>query len=131
MFNFISRWFCRSAPAFPSDMNRSPEWPSVRAAHIEKYPACAACGRGDHLNAHHIKPFHIYPELELREDNLITLCGPHHDDESDDIDDCEKHRNCHYTFGHAYDWKGYNPRVTKDAAEFLKKVILSKKLASG
>lgn len=88
--------------------NRSSKWPRVRAAHIEQFPTCAACGSGDALNVHHIKPVWLYPKLELEPTNLITLC--------------EKH---HYTVGHDPDgpfepqkpnWKSWNPSVRLHAA---------------
>lgn len=84
---------------------RSSKWPKVRADHLLKQSKCQACGETDNLQVHHIKPFHKFPELELDENNLITLCEG-------------KTRNCHFTFGHFYDWHCYNPDVKKDAVMF-------------
>jgi len=40
---------------------------------------CQECGdRGGHLNAHHIKPFSIFPEFRLDMNNGITLCNDCH-----------------------------------------------------
>ena len=88
---------------------RSPHWPTVRRAHLAKEPKCRACGGTCHLNVHHIKPFHLFPELELVQTNLITLCEhPSH--------------NCHEIFGHLLDWSAYNVSVRADASRYLKKV---------
>ena len=40
--------------------------------------ACRACGETIPLHAHHIKPRSTYPELALKLDNGITLCGNCH-----------------------------------------------------
>ena len=85
-----------------SHRGRSPQWPKVRIAHLQEFPECAACGRTDHLNVHHILPFHLCPEKELDPANLITLC------ENDTI-------NCHLLWGHLGSWKAYNPSVIIDA----------------
>jgi hypothetical protein len=63
------------------------------------------CGRTKNLNAHHKKPFHLFPELELATDNLFPLCetGP-------------GSTNCHCLIGHCGDWTKYNPYVVEDAA---------------
>jgi 5-methylcytosine-specific restriction endonuclease McrA len=55
---------------------RSPKWPKFRKQFL-KGKACAACGKTDKLQLHHIHPFHLFPERELDETNVIPLCeGP-------------------------------------------------------
>lgn len=87
---------------------RSPEWPRVEQEHLLHEPACVACGyRGQGLQVHHIKPFHLYPELELDPRNLITLCEV-------------KGRDHHLLLGHLDDWESYNPKVRTDVQRFHK-----------
>ena len=87
---------------------RSPEWPDVREKHLQAQPSCQACGVADHLQVHHIQPFHLRPELELDPANLITLCEkPGHD--------------CHFVFGHYHDWYSWNADVIADVAAYLAK----------
>lgn len=86
---------------------RSSEWVQVRNDFVRKHPRCEACGSAYNLNVHHIVPFHERPDLELVEDNLITLCREHH-----------------FRIGHDPDGKGpmkpswleSNPNVRSDAA---------------
>ena len=86
---------------------RSSEWVQVRSDFVRKHPRCEACGSTANLNVHHIEPFHQRPDLELVEDNLITLCREHH-----------------FRIGHDPDGKGprkpswleSNPNVRSDAA---------------
>lgn len=92
---------------------RSSEWVQVRSDFVRKHPRCEACGSGYNLNVHHIEPFHQRPDLELVEDNLITLCREHH-----------------FRIGHDPDGKGprkpswleSNPNVRSDAANVRSKV---------
>ena len=87
---------------------RSSKWPRTRAAWIADHPTCAACGGTKELSAHHITPYHVYPERELDPTNLITLC--------------EK-KNCHYIWGHLNtSWSTWNRTVVEDAANWLRKV---------
>lgn len=91
---------------------RASEWVYVRNEFVRRHPRCEACGSGYELNVHHIKPFHLYPELELDEGNLITLCREHH-----------------FRIGHDPDGKGpakpnwslSNPNVRSDAANMRSK----------
>lgn len=86
---------------------RASEWVYVRNEFVRRHPRCEACGSDYQLNVHHIKPFHLYPELELDEGNLITLCREHH-----------------FRIGHDPDgkgpakpnWSASNPNVRSDAA---------------
>lgn len=82
---------------------RSPKWDKVRDQFLLG-KTCSVCGRVKNLNAHHKKPFHKFPELELDSSNLIALCetGP-------------GSTNCHCLVGHCGDWKAYNPNVDEDA----------------
>jgi len=88
---------------------RSSKWPTVRKHFLEKHPYCEVCGSKNNLNVHHMKPFHLEPELELDESNLITLCEG-------------KSVNCHFLFGHFCNWKNFNPDVVKDSAEWSLKL---------
>ena len=58
----------------PLAAKRSNQWPTARKAHLELYPACAVCGGSVDIQVHHIRPFHLHPDLELDPGNLVTLC---------------------------------------------------------
>jgi 5-methylcytosine-specific restriction enzyme A len=88
---------------------RSGRWPACREMHLKIEPKCAACATVKFLEVHHKKPYHLFPELELVEDNLITLCeSPAH--------------NCHLIFGHSLLWAAYNPHVEEDAARAMERI---------
>lgn len=87
---------------------RSPHWPALRAQWLRRHNFCRACGRRDHLQVHHKKPFHTHPELELAPSNLITLC------ENTPEED-------HLQIGHHGNWKNINPNVESDSDALLKK----------
>jgi 5-methylcytosine-specific restriction protein A len=87
---------------------RSRKWPALQKKHIAEEPTCAACGTSKRLTVHHIRPVHLWPELEEKDssEQLITLCEtPSH--------------NCHFMFGHLLDWKSYNLNVRDAAAAYL------------
>lgn len=84
---------------------RSPRWKFVKHMHLAMEPVCQACGGESLLQVHHVKPYHLQPELELDLSNLITLCmGP---------------LTCHNDVGHGDDYKAYNPDVKVDAQDVL------------
>lgn len=85
---------------------RSPQWRHVEKLHLATHPFCAGCGSQLHLQVHHIRPFHLHPELELDSTNLITFCmdGP----------------ECHLRIGHGDNFRAYNPDVVEHAAQSLK-----------
>jgi len=84
---------------------RSSGWSSCRKKHITKNNFCAVCGTKKSLQVHHIVPFHLRPDLELEESNLITLC----------LKD-------HFLFGHLRDWKSWNSAVDVDANNWLSRI---------
>lgn len=88
---------------------RSPHWPRVRDEFLAKEPYCQVCKSRKNLNVHHKKPYHLFPDMELDPNNLITLCegGP---------------VNCHLLFGHLFNWSDYNPHVQEDADAWRDKI---------
>lgn len=96
---------------------RSPHWGTIRAAHLVLEPACRACGGARKLQVHHKRPFHLHPELELSQDNLITLCEkPGHD--------------CHFVFGHFHRWDLWNPTVDSDSTAYFNKSQQARKASN-
>jgi len=93
---------------------RSKKWPAVRDRYIKGNPACESCGSIDHVQVHHVKPFHLHPEFELDESNLISLC----------MGDNE----CHLTIGHGDSFRCYNPNVRDDAKKFMKSSSSERKI---
>ena len=85
---------------------RSPKWARVREAHLKVNPRCAVCNSKKKLEAHHIIPFHIRPDLELDRTNLITLC------------ESKATLNCHLIIGHGGNYRDINPDCVKDAEHF-------------
>lgn len=83
--------------------SRSPKWPGIRDAHLKEFPTCAACGREEHVQVHHEKPFHKYPALELDPKNLVTLCMSTNE--------------CHLLIGHGGAFHYFNPRVVPHSEE--------------
>lgn len=98
----LSWLFRRPTPEY----ERAGAWPRVRREHLEREPACAACGRSRDLEVHHIQPYHERPELELDAGNLVTLCA----------------EPCHFVFGHLLNWKKSNPHVRDDAARYRQRI---------
>lgn len=92
--------FCvKEVPPYTIDIvcSRSSAWEKLRNDIVKKHPWCMICGKNKSLQLHHIRPFHLYPELELTEDNLRVLC-----------------QSCHLVWGHLGDWKSFNLDLDKD-----------------
>ncbi len=88
---------------------RSPQWGRVERTHLLNEPACVVCGYlGKGVQVHHIKPFHLHPNLELDPRNLITLCEV-------------TGRDHHLLIGHLDDWESFNVNVREDAKYYHKK----------
>jgi 5-methylcytosine-specific restriction endonuclease McrA len=72
-------------------------------------PECEICNRKKGLEAHHIVPFHIAPDLELKPNNLMALC-----------------RRCHLFVGHLGGWQRFNINVETDAMLWRAKMLAAK-----
>jgi hypothetical protein len=86
---------------------RSSKWSSFRKEIVRKSPQCAVCGGKLMLQVHHKKPFHLWPELELVEDNVCVLC-------EDNI------KQCHLRIGHLGRWDYFNPLIDELIALYKK-----------
>lgn len=99
------RYLIATAREATKTLTRSPHWRSVRDKHLKENPQCAACGSETSVQVHHIKPFHLHPELELNPKNLITLCMGSYE--------------CHLRLGHGDDFRCFNPDIINDVKEFI------------
>lgn len=102
-------WWHGVSPLF-GGVPRSPEWPTVRKAHLLRDPVCNICGGTKKLNVHHVLPFHVDKTLELNPDNLITLC------------DGAGNGNHHLIFGHFGNYATkWNPQIRTEAPFWRKR----------
>jgi hypothetical protein len=95
----------------PLGTARSSKWATVRRAHLVLNPTCAVCGGKDAIEVHHIRPFHLHPDLELDPANLVTLCEA----KKDGV-------NCHLFAGHLGNFKSFNVDVLTDAQQWSAKI---------
>lgn len=91
---------------------RSSQWPTHRKHWLELNAECAACGSKEGLQVHHVKPFHLDPNLELAYTNYITLC------------ERVGGRECHLHIGHHGNFKQENAAVREEAAALRKSLSL-------
>jgi len=89
----------------PKGKKRAPSWSRFRKRYIAAIGRCEICARKRGLEAHHIIPFHIAPDLELNTGNLIALC-----------------RRCHLFVGHLGSWQKFNVSVVSDAVTWRVKM---------
>lgn len=90
-------WLRRRTEKLFGGNPRSSKWPRVREDFLRRNPCCLACGRAKNLEVHHIRPFHLNPELELDPRNLVPLCA----------------EPCHLVHGHLMSWVRHNPDVVE------------------
>jgi 5-methylcytosine-specific restriction protein A len=95
----------------PIGAARSSRWPTVRKKHLELHPTCEMCGGKEKAEVHHIRPFHLHPDLELDPKNLVMLC------EAKKVG-----ANCHLLFGHLGNFKSWNVEVIANAREWAAKI---------
>lgn len=86
-------------------VQRSSRWPAVRRMHLAREPECQVCGTREGVEAHHVQPFHLRPDLELSMDNLLSLCPTHH-----------------LWWGHLGLWRSFNEDVRADASLWRAKI---------
>lgn len=86
---------------------RSSGWTKFRNEVVADHPFCAACGGSSLLNVHHIIPFHEDHSKELERSNVIVLC------------EGSRGVNCHFSLGHSFNWKAFQPDVVKMAKEMF------------
>lgn len=84
---------------------RSSKWPRFARKLKKLHPYCAACDSKRLLAGHHVKPFHLFPWLELEPDNVIILCW-----------------RCHFLIAHLRNWKSWNKDIVLDAKKLLSKI---------
>lgn len=95
----------------PISAKRSGHWPTVRKHHLDLHPVCELCGGSEDLEVHHVRPFHLHPDLELDPDNLVTLCEA----KKDGV-------NCHLFAGHLGNFRSFNVDVLADSAHWNQKI---------
>jgi len=82
---------------------QSPKWSGVCREFLQTHSVCAVCSTQKDLQFHHIIPFHLYPDLKLNPDNLITLCTSKY-----------WGFNCHLIAGHGWNFRYENPWILED-----------------
>lgn len=83
---------------------RSGKWEGVRNTYAKAHPKCVFCG-GPVENVHHKIPFWIWPEGELVESNLCSVC-----------------RFDHKEWCHLGDWKSWNTELDRDIARWRMRI---------
>ena len=110
----VFRKFPRSRPGSAPEVSRAHAWRTMRAAHLQVQPACAACGSTSRVVVHHIVPVQVDRSRELDPGNLITLCEGY-----------AYGVNCHLYHGHGGRWERWNPTVRDQAASALRWLTMS------
>jgi len=104
MFQYIKDWFRGYELGA-----RSSRWRYVRRDYLKEHPRCEMCKGKKGLEVHHIRPVHLYPDLEEVVHNLITLCG-------------WRGYSCHFIWGHLKNYKDWNGIIREDAKHLSDRV---------
>jgi hypothetical protein len=97
----------------PKGTARSDKWPEFRKNWFKEHGEfCRLCGGKEKVELHHIQPFHLAPNLELAEVNVIALC----ESEKGGL-------NCHLAIGHLGSFKSFNPTVVADIQFWHDKIV--------
>lgn len=100
-------------PVMPSyGVPRAPGWAALAARLVRANPQCAGCGRRSEV-PHHVKPFHLFPALELLETNLVVVCVP-----------------CHFVVCHLGDWVQWDPTCRTRLKDHLRRVLANRRDAA-
>jgi len=78
------------------------EWKKIRRAHLAENPSCEICGEEKGLEVHHFLDVSSFPEYELHQNNLITLCG------------IRTKNQCHFKYGHLGNYRKTNYNLVND-----------------
>ena len=97
---------------------RSKGWSTLRDDFLAENGKCFICGSRSNLEVHHIKDVSNFPELELDENNLMTLC-----DGSDRFEGL----SCHRIFGHFGCWRRTNYQLP-EVAKIMRQGMMTDKL---
>ena len=101
--NLLEAWQSRDSLRLLGS-RRSPDWRDFRNEHVKDY--CEFCLKDNlPLEVHHIQPFHLFPELELDPDNVVTGCRP-----------------CHLKFFNLGSFRSYNIDVKEDIEKMSTKI---------
>ena len=90
----------QDAPGTPKE-SRDPRWQAASKKYLQKNRTCICCGKKA-VVTHHLKPFHLFPELEMEPSNWRAMCAP-----------------CHLIVGHLGNFSNYNPALDEHAAILL------------
>lgn len=86
----------------------------MRREHLEREPACIACGRTADIEVHHVEGYRDHPDRELDPANLVSLCAD----------------PCHLVFGHLLSFRDrINPHVREDCARYRQRLEAAKRHA--
>lgn len=96
------------APHRTCGVPRSPLWAQTKRIYWQTHEkVCSVHGGTKNIQLHHKHPFHVHPELENDQNNLIAVCE-------------EPGWNCHLKFAHLGNFRTkWNPNIEEDAALWL------------